>query len=97
MLNLGFLEVLGTRNSAARVQLEQEGLATTKDNLRANHCPAYFYIEFRTEQMSPVMSTCLQSASFISEPLQLQPAVMDKNCLPSICYQSTVATNNSTA
>ena len=96
MLNPGFLEFLGTENCAACVQLAQDGLATAKDNLRANNCPAYYYIDFRTEQMSPVMSTCLQSASFISEPLQLQPAVMDKNWLPSIFYQSIVETKNST-
>ena len=78
VLNPGFIEFLGTENCAARVQLAQDGLATAKDNLRANHSPAYSFVDFRTEQMSPVMSTCLQSASFISEPLQLQPAVLDK-------------------
>ena len=46
VFNPGFIEFLGTENCAACVQLAQEGLATAKDNLRANHYPANFYVGF---------------------------------------------------
>ena len=78
VLSERFTEFISTDNVFVCVHLYQEGLALSKNNLQSKKCPAYYFIEWREELANVPLATCIQIASIHSDPLQLNPTVLNK-------------------
>ena len=77
-LTNNFSEFLSTDNIPAKIYLCIERLALAKANIQSKQSTAYHYVDWRKELVNAPLTTCIQTASIHSDPLQLCHAVLDK-------------------
>ena len=77
-LTPGFTEFLSTDNTAAKIHLCVAGLVWAKSDMQSKQSLAYYYVDWRDELINAPLTTCIQTASIHSDPLQLCLAVLDK-------------------
>ena len=77
-LTSSFLEFLETDNTAARIQLVQDGVLNAIDQLITDRHQCAYFVDFQADLVTTTFAICLQTCVFYADPLQLMPAILDK-------------------
>ena len=59
--NSGFLEFLGKDNTAARVQLVQDGMLNATDQLIMDRHQCAYFVDFCPDLVTTTLATCLET------------------------------------